>query len=60
MPIKCYEMTDSQWEQIKALFPTAKAGCHGKVNRMVFNAILWIAGTLWLLEDRVQPLLQMA
>lgn len=49
MPIKRYEMTDIQWEQIKALFPVAKTGRPGKDNRMIFNAILWIArsGSAW-------------
>lgn len=49
MSIKRYEMTDSQWNQIKHLFPTAKTGRPGKDNRLIFNAILWIArsGSAW-------------
>lgn len=47
--VKYYEITDSKWEQIKALFPVAKIGRPPKDNRMVFNAILWIArsGSSW-------------
>ncbi len=43
MPSKCYEITDEQWEQIKYLFPKAKTGRPPKDNRLIFNAILWIA-----------------
>ena len=39
MPIKRYEISDYQWNQIKHLFPTAKTGRPPKDNRMVFNAI---------------------
>ena len=49
MPIKRYEISDYQWNQIKDLFPTTKTGRPPKDNRMVFNAILWIArsGSAW-------------
>jgi transposase len=49
MPIKRYEMTDLQWDQIKNLFITQKTGRPAKDNRMTFNAILWIArsGSAW-------------
>lgn len=49
MPIKCYEMTDEQWEQISSLFPLYKTGRPPKDNRLMFNAILWIArsGVAW-------------
>ena len=49
MPIKRYEISDYQWNQIKHLFPTAKTGRPPKDNRMVFNAILWItqSGSAW-------------
>lgn len=40
MSVKYYEITDSQWEQIKSLFPVAKIECPPKDNRLVFNAIL--------------------
>lgn len=32
MSVKYYEITDSQWEQIKALFPIAKTGRLPKDN----------------------------
>ncbi len=40
-----YELKDHQWEQIKGLFTPARTGRPGKDNRMMFNAILWIART---------------
>ncbi len=43
MPSKRYEITDEQWEQNKDLFPKAKTGRPPKDNRLIFNAILWIA-----------------
>ena len=43
MPIRRYEITEEQWEQICNLFPTAKIGRPSKDNRLLFNAILWIA-----------------
>lgn len=44
-----YELSDEQWEQIKDLFPIAKTGRPSKDNRLMFNAILWIArsGAPW-------------
>ena len=49
MSIKRYEMSNEQWEQIKELFPRAKTGRPAKDNRLMFNAILWIArsGSAW-------------
>ena len=49
MSIKRYEMTDEQWEQICSLFPVPKTGRPPKYNRLMFNAILWIArsGAAW-------------
>lgn len=49
MPIRRYEITDEQWEQICSLFPIAKTGRPPKDNRLMFNAILWIArsGSAW-------------
>ena len=38
-----YELTDEQWEQIKDLFPVANTGRPGKDNRIMFNAMIWIA-----------------
>lgn len=43
MPIKRYEMTDEQWEQIKDLIPKARTGRPPKDNRLMFNAMLWLA-----------------
>ena len=43
MEQKRYEMSDEQWEQIKDLFPKAKTGRPPKDNRLMFNAILWLA-----------------
>lgn len=40
-----YELTDEQWEQIKDLFPVANTGRPGKDNRIMFNAMIWIART---------------
>jgi len=49
MAAKKYELSDEQWEQIKDMFPKAKTGRPPKDNRMMFNAILWIArsGAPW-------------
>lgn len=49
MPIRRYEITDEQWEQICCLFPIAKTGRPPKDNRLMFNAILWLArsGSAW-------------
>lgn len=43
MPIRRYEMTDEQWEQIKDLIPKARTGRPPKDNRLMFNAMLWMA-----------------
>lgn len=49
MTQKRYEISDEQWNQIKNLFPVAKTGRPPKDNRVMFNAILWIArsGAPW-------------
>lgn len=49
MAPKRYEVSDEQWEQIKDMFVRAKTGRPPKDNRMMFNAILWIArsGAPW-------------
>ncbi len=43
MPVRRYEMTDEQWEQIKDLIPKARTGRPPKDNRLMFNAMLWLA-----------------
>ena len=40
---KRYEMSDEQWEQIKDSFTKAKTSRPPKDNRLMFNAILWLA-----------------
>ena len=49
MGAKRYELSDEQWEQIKEMFPRAKTGRPPKDNRMMMNAILWLArsGAAW-------------
>lgn len=46
---KRYEITEEQWDQIKGMIPRAKTGRPPKDNRLMFNAILWIArsGSAW-------------
>ncbi len=40
-----YNLKDYQWDQIKDLFPVARTGRPGKDNRLVVDAILWMART---------------
>jgi transposase len=49
MAQKRYEISDEQWFQIESLFPVAKTGRPPIDNRIMFNAILWIArsGAPW-------------
>lgn len=49
MAQKRYEISDEQWSQIENLFPVAKTGRPPIDNRIMFNAILWIArsGAPW-------------
>ncbi|MGN1457315.1 MAG: transposase [Acutalibacteraceae bacterium] len=49
MTIRRYEMSDEQWDRIKDMFPRARTGRPPKDNRIMFNAILWIArsGSAW-------------
>lgn len=49
MTQKRYEISDEQWLQIKDLLPISKIGRPPKDNRLMFNAILWIArsGAAW-------------
>ena len=46
---KRYEMSDEQWEQIKDMFYHSKMGRPPKDDRLMLNAILWIArsGARW-------------
>ncbi len=50
--MKRYELTSSQWGQIKDLLPperTGKRGRPGKDNRVMLNGMLWVArsGAQW-------------
>lgn len=49
MGAKRYEISDEQWEQIKDMFAKATTGRPPKDNRLIFNAILWLArsGAAW-------------
>ena len=49
MSTRRYEVSDEQWNQIKDIFPRAKTGKPPKDNRIMFNAILWLArsGAAW-------------
>lgn len=43
MAAKRYELSDVQWKQIKDLIPWAKTGRPPKDDRMMLNAIFWLA-----------------
>ena len=49
MTIRRYEISNEQWDRIKDMFPRVKTGRTPKDNRMMFNAILWLArsGAAW-------------
>ena len=49
MGSKLYELSYEQWEQINEMFPKAKTGRPPKDNRIMMNAILWLArsGAAW-------------
>ena len=49
MAAKRYELTDAQWDRIKDLIPRAKIGRPPKDDRMMLNAMLWLArsGAAW-------------
>ena len=49
MAAKRYELSDEQWEMIKDMFPKAKTGRPAKDNRIILNAIFWLArsGAAW-------------
>ncbi len=43
MAARRYELSDTQWEQIKDLIPKAKTGRPPKDDRMMLNAMSWLA-----------------
>lgn len=50
--LRRYELTDREWEQIAPLLPPEKTGKPGrpsKDNRMMLNAMIWLArsGAPW-------------
>ena len=59
--LRCYELTDQEWEQVASLLPpekTGKAGRPSKDNRIMLNGMVWIArsGAPWRdLPERYGP-----
>lgn len=59
--LRRYELTDQEWNHIKDLLPPEKSGKRGrpsKDNRMILNAMVWIArsGAPWRdLPERYGP-----
>ena len=59
--LRRYELTDQEWNRIKDLLPPEKSGKRGrpsKDNRMILNAMVWIArsGAPWRdLPERYGP-----
>lgn len=49
MAAKRYELSDTLWEQNKDLIPKAKTGRPPKDDRIVLNAMFWLArsGAAW-------------
>jgi len=49
MAVRRYELTDAQWEQIKDIIPRPKTGKPPKDDRMMLNAMFWLArsGAAW-------------
>ena len=49
MAARRYELTDTRWDRIKDLIPRAKTGRPPKDDRMMLNAMLWLArsGAAW-------------
>jgi transposase len=49
MSIVRYELTDEQWERVKGLIYHSKMGRPPKDNRVMLNAMLWMArsGARW-------------
>ena len=45
MAARRYELTDAQWDRIKDMIPRAKTGRPPKDDRMMLNAMLWLAGS---------------
>ena len=43
MAAKRYELSDEQWEMIKDMLPKAKTGRPPKDNRIILNAVFWLA-----------------
>ena len=40
---KRYELTEEQWNRVKDLIPRSKMGRPPKDNRLMLNAMLWLA-----------------
>jgi transposase len=40
-----HDISNEQWKQIEKLIPKAKTGRPPKDNRLMFNAVLWMART---------------
>ena len=40
---KCYELTEEQWNRIKDFIPQSRMGCPRKDDRLILNAMLWLA-----------------
>lgn len=52
MTTRRYELTDEEWEQVKDLLPPERTGKKGKPrkdNRLMLNAMIWLArsGAPW-------------
>ena len=49
MAARRYELADAQWDRIKDMIPRAKTGRPPKDDRMMLNAMLWLArsGAAW-------------
>ena len=49
MAARRYELSDAQWERIKDMIPRAKTGRPPKDDRLMLNAMLWLArsGAAW-------------
>ena len=42
---KRYELTEEQWNRVKDLIPRSKIGRPPKDNRLMLNAMLWLASS---------------
>ena len=59
MAAKRYELSDTQWEQIREMIPCAKTGRPPKDDRLMLNATLWLArsGAAWAdIPERYGPI----